>query len=42
MNRHLGSDFDDFLAEENLLEGAEAVATERVMAYQVAEAMKRR
>jgi antitoxin HicB len=38
--RHLGSDFDDFLQEEGLLEEAEAVAAKRVLAYQIAEAMK--
>jgi len=36
---HLGSDFDSFLEEEGLLEEAEAVATKRVLAYQVARAM---
>ncbi len=36
----LGSDFDDFLAEEGLLEEAEAVAIKRVLAYQIASAMK--
>lgn len=28
-NKHIGSDFDDFLREENLLEDAEAIATKR-------------
>ncbi len=37
--KHLGSDFDSFLEEEGLLEEAEAVATKRVLAYQVARAM---
>lgn len=37
--KHLGSSFDDFLAEEGLLEAAEAVATKRVLAFQLAEAM---
>ena len=36
-NRHLGSDFDEFLAEENLLERVTAVATKRVMADQITE-----
>jgi predicted XRE-type DNA-binding protein len=40
--RHLGSDFDDFLAEEGLLEEAEAVATKRVLAFQIARAMEER
>lgn len=37
---HLGSDFDDFLREEGLLEQAEAVATKRVLAYQISRAME--
>lgn len=41
MNRkHLGSSFDDFLAEEGLLESSEAVATKRVLAFQLAKAME--
>jgi antitoxin HicB len=38
--KHLGSDFDDFLAEEGLLAEVEAVAVKRVIAYQIAELMK--
>ena len=38
--KHVGSDFDDFLREEGLLEEAEAVAAKRVLAYQISEAMK--
>ncbi len=38
--KHLGSDFDSFLEEEDLLEGAEAIATKRVLGYQIAQAMK--
>lgn len=38
--KHLGSDFDDFLREEALLEQAEAVAARRVQAYRLPEAMK--
>ena len=37
---HLGSDFDEFLAEEGLLAEAEAVALKRVVAFQIAELMK--
>ncbi len=37
---HIGSDFDTFLEEESLLEETEAVATKRVLAFQIAEAMK--
>lgn len=42
LNRHVGSDFDDFLAEDGLLEEATAVAIKRVIAWQIAEAMKSR
>ncbi len=38
-NKHIGSDFDDFLAEEGLLEQAETVAIKRVIAYQVEQLM---
>lgn len=41
-NEHLGSDFDGFLREEGLLDQAEAVATKRVLAYQIARAMEER
>ncbi len=37
---YLGSDFDDFLAEEGILAEAEAVAIKRVIAYQVTKLMK--
>lgn len=40
MNKHIGSDFDDFLEEEGLLAETEAIAIKRVIAYQVAELMK--
>jgi len=40
-NKHIGSDFDDFLREEGLLEDAEAAATKRVIAFQIAQEMKR-
>lgn len=39
-NQHVGSSFDDFLQEEGLLEEATAVAIKRVLAWQIAEAMK--
>jgi antitoxin HicB len=38
---HIGSDFDDFLKEERLLDGAEAVAAKRVIAHQIAQEMER-
>lgn len=37
---HLGSNLDDFLAEEGLLAEAEAVAWKRVIAFQVAQLMQ--
>lgn len=39
-NEHIGSNFDDFLAEEGLLAEAETVAVKRVIAYQVERMMK--
>lgn len=39
-NKRIGSSFDDFLAEEGLLEYANATAAKRVIAWQLAEAMK--
>jgi antitoxin HicB len=39
---HLGSEFDDFLREEDLLEVSEATAAKRVIAFQIAREMKRR
>jgi antitoxin HicB len=42
MKRQLvGSNFDDFLREENLLDVAEATAVKRVTAFQIAQEMKR-
>ncbi len=38
--RHVGSDFDEFLEKEGLLDEAEAVATKRVLAFQIAQAME--
>jgi len=37
---HSGSSFDSFLEEESILEEVEAVAVKRVIAWQLAEAMK--
>jgi len=39
--KHVGSDFDDFLRKEGLLEDAQAVATKRVIAYQISQEMER-
>ena len=41
-NQHLGSDFDDFLREDDLLEATTAVAIKRVLAFQISQEMKRR
>ena len=35
-----GSSFDDFLEEQNILSEVEALATKRVLAYQIEESMK--
>jgi antitoxin HicB len=40
--KHIGSDSDDFLREEKLLNVSEATAAKRVIAFQVAQEMKRR
>ncbi len=39
--KHLGSNFDDFLSEENILEEAEAVAIKRVIAFELEQEMKK-
>jgi antitoxin HicB len=39
-NPHIGSDFDDFLREEKLLEEVQAVAVKRVVAFQLEKSMK--
>jgi antitoxin HicB len=39
--KHSGSTFDSFLAEEGILEDVEAVAVKRVIAWQLAETMER-
>jgi antitoxin HicB len=40
--KHMGSDFDDFLREERLLNSTETTAVKRVIAFQIAREMKRR
>ena len=40
-NKHIGSDFDDFLRGEGILDDAEAAATKRVIAFQIAQEMER-
>ncbi|MFM7733407.1 MAG: helix-turn-helix domain-containing protein [Cyanobium sp.] len=37
----IGSDFDDFLRNEGLIEDAEAVTAKRVIAFQISEEMKK-
>lgn len=39
-NAHIGGSFDDFLADEGLLEDSTALAVKRVLAWQITEAMK--
>lgn len=40
--KHVGSDFDDFLKEDGIYEQVQAVAIKRVIAYQIAEEMKKK
>ncbi len=40
IENYLGSDFDDSLTEEGLLEEAEAIAVKRVLAFQISELME--
>lgn len=39
--QHIGSSFDDFLDEEDLLAEAEAIAAKRVIAFQLQALMKK-
>jgi antitoxin HicB len=39
-DKYIGSDFDDFLAEEGLLTEVETVAIKRVIAYQLEQLMQ--
>ena len=41
-NPHLGSSFDDFLAEDGTLQTATATAVKRVIAWQIEQEMKAR
>ena len=40
MNQHIGSSFDEFLADEAMLEEVASVAIKRVVAWQIAQEMK--
>lgn len=40
--KHIGSSFDEFLAEEGLLADVNTVARKRVLAWQIERAMKQR
>ena len=40
--KHIGGNFDEFLRDEQLLDGVEATAIKRVIAFQIAQEMKRR
>lgn len=40
VNKHVGSDVEDFLAEEGLLDDATAIAIKRVIAWQIQHEMK--
>ena len=41
-NKHIGTNFDDFLQEEGLLAVTEATAVKRVIAYQIEKEMTER
>jgi len=40
--KHMGSSIDDFMKQEGILEESQAQAIKEVVAWQLAEAMKRR
>ncbi|MCK5192338.1 MAG: XRE family transcriptional regulator [Desulfobulbaceae bacterium] len=41
-NKHIGSNFDEYLKDEGILEESQAAAAKRVIAFQIEEAMKKR
>ncbi|MFA4828205.1 MAG: hypothetical protein WC855_09930 [Thermodesulfovibrionales bacterium] len=41
-NKHLGENFDDFLREQDMLAGAEAVAAKRVLSFQIEKEMRKK
>jgi len=40
-NKHIGSNFDDFLKEEGLLEECSEAAVKKVIAFQIEQVMKK-
>jgi hypothetical protein len=41
MNKHIGSNFDDFLDEDGIREDVTAAAMKRVIAWQLSQAMRK-
>lgn len=41
-NKHIGTSFDAFLEEENILTATEATAVKRILAYQIEKEMQER
>ena len=41
-NKYLGSDFDDFLKEQNMLSVAGAVAVQRMLSFQIEKERRRK
>lgn len=41
-NKHIGTSFDDFLEDENILAATEATAVKRILAYQIEKEMTER
>ncbi|MCK4918120.1 MAG: XRE family transcriptional regulator [Candidatus Omnitrophica bacterium] len=41
-NKHIGSNFDEYLKDEGILEESQAAAAKRVIAFQIEEAMEKR
>ncbi|ADU67006.1 hypothetical protein Selin_2289 [Desulfurispirillum indicum S5] len=39
-NSHIGSDFDDFLTEEGILQEVELVAVKRIIAHQIEQELR--
>jgi predicted XRE-type DNA-binding protein len=40
VSKHIGSSFEDFLKEDGIYEEAHSIAIKRVLAWQIAQAMK--